>query len=1347
MANKVSSPKATNWDKLSERSAEETLKNRDVFENQQLDRTKIDPLRTKTSRTVAAAILGVVVAVVAWVVVSGISVMLVMLGPLGGSGASSDTALHTYYQVQEINGSTVFHCFQILDPAGKPLAGAPCYNTEKEAQDNPPAWWIAKQQAKAQGAGASSTGTGRGVPSLGALFMAQLFAFGIWKGLITLVAGASVFGLVHAALMRNLDAQNLMNDTSDINQYTGDQHIALPDEVMRKFDWFPDAGAHSNVQFSSMISHVMLTNKGLKKIETSVRADKDMADEDGDVEYLKGEILRDDDERAIMRTVPLIDEAFGDALFDASGMPKDKKLRKKYDANVIPYNPDGSDRDKLGKHKTVADLINSDWTMPEYEVQRPGGAYLVDTAPVNTMVLAMTRAGKGQGYIEPVIDMWLREKRPSNLVINDPKGELLVKNYVPATMRGYQVTQFNLINAMKTDIYNPLGMAADAAREGEAPKCALYVENIADVFFPLDGGEDPVWPNAANNAFKRAAYGLIDYYLEEERELRAYASRTNMDPKVLDKRLDEMWGKVTLYNCYQLFVQLTAKKMKNPMKLLEARAKRGEFGDPQNPDEFDDDAYEAEREVALKKAINWGASDGNPGADELDMLTLYFNATAGLPQNSMRTLVSNADNALRAMGAAEKMLASVYGIAITAMSFFTDPTISTLTSGTPSQNTDLGGLSFPRRMGVRFGMNYLKRDHLVGTQVKWDAYADAGFTESLGADFEHEDIVSREGWARYYFKGIFAGDVAYLRLRLLNAQTGMLIRTFHFRFTKDRQTSLNGRYFITDPISGEKIVKNGILVELRKDEKTGQFKPGHTTYPQMRLANISFGMPDKELGQAEAIVSTMVRYSEKPKAVFLVTPPHLMKYAKLILILVKQLVDLNFDKSYMTKADQKPLYKTRFMLDELGNLQSEGHGISGFETMLSIGLGQDQQFTLILQTLQQLRDVYGESVDKIVQGNTSNIIYLKSTDDSMIDTLTKMSGTRHTAFRDSKTVTKDTERLIKGLNVEGKVSYTMAVKEEAVISYNDLAFLSERNSIVFRAGDSPIWNRNETILPMSWRLFKDTIAHPGHEYTLQTIPTLSSALDFDVRLNQPDFEKMLAKRMLQAEAAVNCKVIYQEAFEYKDVDIARLDPDVYSDEVMQLVDVALRESVADETGLDVDDIDLDDAPDGFYDNGDWEADMEMQHAIESAAANAAERQALLYAGGQISREMLVRADGTALQNPLDREIVEAYKAARAYLERDSRHFSVGAGGSLRSADGRVLYIDKLEESDSMRELNRASQDPGSRVFAEEDLQGLTGYQVTGEFYEFLASLDGWRELAGGEFERAMMIAMRGSENA
>ena len=165
--------------------------------------------------------------------------------------------------------------------------------------------------------------------------------------------------------------------------------------------------------------------------------------------------------------------------------------------------------------------------------------------------------------------MWTREKRQNNIVINDPKGELLVKNYVRATVRGYQVVQFNLINAMKTDIYNPLALASDAAREGDFTKCSMYVNNIADVFFPTDGGEDPVWPNAANNAFKRAAFGLIDFYIEKEREYRERARQENKDEKIIDRDIDAMWGKVTLYNCYQMFVQLTSKKMRNPAVIFQ----------------------------------------------------------------------------------------------------------------------------------------------------------------------------------------------------------------------------------------------------------------------------------------------------------------------------------------------------------------------------------------------------------------------------------------------------------------------------------------------------------------------------------------------------------------------------------------------------------------------------------------------------------------------------------------------------------------------------------------------------------------------------------------------------------
>ena len=217
----------------------------------------------------------------------------------------------------------------------------------------------------------------------------------LWNVLISLVIGVLSYAGLYQKLMRNYAAQQMLSNTSDINQYQNDQHIALPEEVQRKFDWFPDVGAHSAVSVSSMISHVAIQNKGLGTFNVAKRVDKNIVDNDGNVVAYKGEICRDKNGNPIMSEKPMVDTAFMEDLFDASGLPKDKQLRKYYDTTKILYNPDGSDRDKLGKFKTVADLINADWELPVYEPQRPAGAYLVDTAPVNTMVLAITRAGKG----------------------------------------------------------------------------------------------------------------------------------------------------------------------------------------------------------------------------------------------------------------------------------------------------------------------------------------------------------------------------------------------------------------------------------------------------------------------------------------------------------------------------------------------------------------------------------------------------------------------------------------------------------------------------------------------------------------------------------------------------------------------------------------------------------------------------------------------------------------------------------------------------------------------------------------------------------------------------------------
>ena len=191
---------------------------------------------------------------------------------------------------------------------------------------------------------------------------------------------------------------------------------------------------------------------------------------------------------------------------------------------------------------------------------------------------------------------------------------------------------------------------------------------------------------------------------------------------------------------------------------------------------------------------------------------------------------------------------------------------------------------------MRLHTDFIKRYHLTGMQAKWMSFEDPDFRTPMGKDFYHEDMITREGWANYYFKGKYPKDVAYVRCQIVNSSSGMLLQTFYFKFQKSYQTSLDARYYITDPVLGNKIVKNGILTELRpvKNKKTGEvtFRPGSAVFSQEKLTAqdvVDYDLeqydPKDVKGSAShnltkvstpAIVRTNVRYCETPKMVFLV---------------------------------------------------------------------------------------------------------------------------------------------------------------------------------------------------------------------------------------------------------------------------------------------------------------------------------------------------------------------------------------------------------------------------------------------------------------------------------------------
>lgn len=386
-------------------------------------------------------------------------------------------------------------------------------------------------------------------------------------------------------------------------------------------------------------------------------------------------------------------------------------------------------------------------------------------------------------------------------------------------------------------------------------------------------------------------------------------------------------------------------------------------------------------------------------------------------------------------------------------------------------------------------------------------------------------------------------------------------------------------------------------------------------------------------------------------------------------------------------------------------------------------------------------------MDKIVQGNTANIVFLKSTDDSMIDTLQKMSGTTHVVRRDSKTVTHDLKKIL--IKNEGKISYNIHTQEEPVIKYNDLAFLPQRNSIVFRAGDSPIWNRNETIMPMSWRLFMNTIKSPGKDFNLQTIPSLSTAIDFDVRKNQPNFSTMFDKKVLQAIYTEEANEIYSKAYNYSEYDIERLDPDVYSDERMEIINKLIMKEA------------LSDNPDIFYVDDEDSDGLEILAGISQFAEDNEEqiranhevsekRKALdkkIYAGGSLSKSDIY--DNGFVNKINENFIINAYKKTRAKFANDEEHFTF-IDGDLYDESGEILYIKQIDSSDSKEALIQAGKDPDKKVYMDnvdsKELEDVGTYYVTKDFYKFLVSLDTWEDIAHGDFEYMMKNQVKFGEN-
>ncbi|QBO37405.1 hypothetical protein EQG49_13460 [Periweissella cryptocerci] len=317
------------------------------------------------------------------------------------------------------------------------------------------------------------------------------------------------------------------------------------------------------------------------------------------------------------------------------------------------------------------------------------GKYFIDQDTVNTIVIGITRSGKGEMFVNILVDILSRAQKQASIVVTDPKGELYRMSYKTLRMRNYNVQVLNLLNMPFSMSYNPLQVAIDYARKGYVDETQEAVNAVATSIYEKPGasksGNDAFWINSSKNLLSALILALIDIARRKEKDLGSFPEK---------KDLDDCWKDVTLYNAYKMLTVLGEEK------------------------------------------------DTPEGADESkSKLSIYFEKFQKLPKDDFRSMAY--DNFQQSNFAGDETAGSIYSSALEGLRLFSQTGIARLTS---KNSIDFKDLGFPRRFSIHFPTS---KD---GISVK-NKSCDVTFFDDEGNEVSSgKRLVDQAGWLTYEIK-------------------------------------------------------------------------------------------------------------------------------------------------------------------------------------------------------------------------------------------------------------------------------------------------------------------------------------------------------------------------------------------------------------------------------------------------------------------------------------------------------------------------------------------------------------------------------------------------------------------
>lgn len=189
---------------------------------------------------------------------------------------------------------------------------------------------------------------------------------------------------------------------------------------------------------------------------------------------------------------------------------------------------------------------------------------MIDESPVHTMVIGITRSGKGETFVVPMIDVLSRAKDKPSLVVNDPKGELAGASYETLKKRGYEVHIFNLMQQHMGMGFNPLQLVIDAWKKGDYSLAEQYANSIGHSLYYDPNAKEQFWGNSASSLVKAIILALVEDSLAkgEEHKVNMYSVANFLSTLGSDN--NEQTGENALDQFFQ------ARDPNNPARLMYA---------------------------------------------------------------------------------------------------------------------------------------------------------------------------------------------------------------------------------------------------------------------------------------------------------------------------------------------------------------------------------------------------------------------------------------------------------------------------------------------------------------------------------------------------------------------------------------------------------------------------------------------------------------------------------------------------------------------------------------------------------------------------------------------------------